>query len=200
MAGKAGTRLVHGVGYNDGKYKAIIDGKTTSIYGKWQRMLGRCYDEKSLIAKPTYNGCEVSDNFKSYSLFYEWYVKQIGFSNTNWQLDKDLLIKGNKLYSEDTCVLLPKEINTMIVKNDARRGDCPIGVSYHKRDGIYSATCNYGKDVQEYLGGYGTPLEAFLVYKKAKESYIKQVAEQYKSQIDPRAYLALLEYEVNIDD
>lgn len=200
MAGKAGSRLVHGVGINDGKYKAIVDGKTTCIYGKWQRMLGRCYDEKSLIAKPTYIGCSVSDMFKVYSSFYEWYKEQVGNDNPQWQLDKDLLFKGNKLYSEDTCVLLPKEINTMIIKNDARRGDCPIGVSYHKRDGIYSATCNYGKPMQVYLGSYSTPIEAFLVYKKAKESYIKQVAEQYKDVIDPRAYKALLEYEVNIDD
>lgn len=200
MAGKAGSRLVHGVGINDGKYKAIVDGKTTRIYGKWQRMLGRCYDEKSLIAKPTYNGCKVSENFKSYSLFYEWYTKQIGFSNTGWQLDKDLLIKGNKVYSEDTCVLLPKEINTLITKNDARRGEYPIGVSKHKRDGIYSATCNFGKDVQKYLGSFSCPMKAFSVYKAAKESYIKQVAEQYKDVIDPRAYKALLEYEVNIED
>lgn len=200
MAGKAGSRLVHGVGYNDGKYSSRDSNKTAYIYGKWQRMLERCYNEKSLIAKPTYIGCSVSDNFKAYTLFHEWYIEQIGFEYQDWQLDKDLLIRNNKVYSEECCILLPKDINTLIIKNDARRGDWPIGVSKHKRDKTYSATCNCGKDNQIFLGNYDTPLEAFLVYKKAKESYIKQVAEQYKSQIDPRAYKALLEYEVNIED
>lgn len=200
MAGKAGSRLVHGVGYNDGKYSSRDGNRTAYIYGKWQRMLERCYNEKSLIAKPTYIGCSVSDSFKAYTSFREWYIEQIGFEQQDWQLDKDLLIRNNKVYSEECCILLPKDINTLIIKNDAKRGDWPIGVSKHKRDKTYSATCNCGKDNQIFLGNYDTPLEAFLVYKKAKESYIKQVAEQYKSQIDPRAYKALLEYEVNIED
>lgn len=200
MAGKAGSRLVHGVGYNDGKYSSRDGNRTAYIYGKWQRMLERCYNEKSLIAKPTYIGCSVSDSFKAYTSFREWYIEQIGFEQQDWQLDKDLLIRNNKVYSEECCILLPKDINTLIIKNDAKRGDWPIGVSKHKRDKTYSATCNCGKDNQIFLGNYATPLEAFLVYKKAKEAYIKQVAEQYKSQIDQRAYKALLEYEVNIDD
>jgi hypothetical protein len=200
MAGKAGSRLVHGVGYNDGKYSSKDGNKTAYIYGKWQRMLERCYNDKSLIVKPTYIGCSVSDSFKEYTLFHEWYITQIGSEYQDWQLDKDLLIRNNKVYSEEYCVLLPKDINTLIIKNDARRGDWPIGVSKHKRDGTYSATCNYGKKIQKYLGSFDTPLQAFLCYKKAKEAYIKQVAEQYKSQIDPRAYKALIEYEVHITD
>jgi len=200
MAGKAGSRLVHGVGYNDGKYSSKDGNKTAYIYGKWQRMLERCYNDKSLIVKPTYIGCSVSDSFKEYTLFHEWYITQIGSEYQDWQLDKDLLIRNNKVYSEEYCVLLPKDINTLIIKNDARRGDWPIGVSKHKRDSTYSATCNYGKKIQKYLGSFDTPLQAFLCYKKAKEAYIKQVAEQYKSQIDPRAYKALIEYEVHITD
>ena len=53
---------------------------------------------------------------------------------------------------------------------------------------------------QKHLGSFNCPMKAFSVYKKAKEAYIKQVAEQYKDVIDPRAYKALLEYEVNIED
>ena len=200
MAGKAGSRLVHGIGYNDGKYSSRDGNRTAYIYGKWQRMLERCYNEKSLIAKPTYIGCSVSDNFKAYALFHEWYIEQVGFEYQDWQLDKDLLIRNNKVYSEECCILLPKDINTLIIKNDARRGDWPIGVSKHKRDGTYSAVCNYGRARQKHLGSFNCPMKAFSVYKVAKEAYIKQVAEQYKDVIDPRAYKALLEYEVNIDD
>jgi hypothetical protein len=62
------------------------------------------------------------------------------------------------------------------------------------------AKCCVGGGVQQLIGYYDTPEQAFLAYKTFKEFYIKQVAEQYKSQIDPRAYKALLEYEVNIED
>jgi len=90
MAGKAGSRLVHGVGYNDGKYSSKDGNKTAYIYGKWQRMLERCYNDKSLIVKPTYIGCSVSDSFKEYTLFHEWYITQIGSEYQDWQLDKEL--------------------------------------------------------------------------------------------------------------
>ena len=39
-----------------------------------------------------------------------------------------------------------------------------------------------------------------LSAKQAKESFIKEQAEKWKSQIDPRAYNALINYTVNIDD
>lgn len=72
---------------------------------------------------PTYKDCEVSENFKSYEYFYEWCNKQIGFGNEYWQLDKDLLIKGNKVYSENTCHFIPKEINLVLTKSDKKRGE-----------------------------------------------------------------------------
>ena len=52
----------------------------------------------------------------------------------------------------------------------------------------------------KYLGRYNTPEQAFLAYKIAKESYIKEVAEKWRDQIDPRVYNTLMNYEVNIDD
>ena len=56
----------------------------------------------------------------------------------------------------------------------------------------------FGKTVN--LGRYGTIIEAFNAYKQAKEKYLKELAEKWKSQIDERAYNALMNYEVHIDD
>ena len=62
---------------------------------------------------------------------------------------------------------------------------------------IYCPFCGVGK---EYLGTLDTELEAFHAYKHAKEAYVKELAEKWKDQIDPRAYNALMKYEVEITD
>ena len=149
---------------------------------------------------PTYKDCEASENFKSFEYFYEWCNNQIGFGNEGWQLDKDLLIKGNKIYSENTCVFLPNEINILLTKRTALRGEYLIGVSWSKTNKAFVAQINKNKGKQEYLGSFATELEAFNAYKTAKESFVKEQADNWKSQIDIRAYNALMNYTVEITD
>ena len=90
-----------GVGVLGTKYPSSVNGRTTKEYELWQSMLKRCYSDGFKKKYSTYEGCKVSNNFKIYEYFYEWCNKQVGFSNKDWQLDKDLLAKGNKIYSED---------------------------------------------------------------------------------------------------
>ena len=163
-------------------------------------MLQRCYNGSFKKKRPTYEGCKVSDKFKSYEYFYEWCNKQIGFDNQGWQLDKDLLVKGNKVYSEDSCVFLPQEINSLLVKSNASRGEHLIGVCWDKAKKAFKAQVRKNKGKSEHLGLFKTEIEAFNVYKTAKESYLKEQANEWKSQIDDRAYNALMNYKVNIDD
>lgn len=163
-------------------------------------MLKRCYSNAYKKRQPTYEGCEVSNNFKSYEYFYEWCNKQVGFNNKDWQLDKDLLTKGNKVYSENTCIFIPAEINLLLVKREALRGTHPIGVRWHKRDKAFVAKVNKNKGKQEFLGYFNTELEAFNAYKEAKEAFVKEQDEKWESQIDPRAYNALMNYQVEITD
>lgn len=191
------TRLVQGVGVNDRKYPARIDGKITKEYNLWAAMLVRCYDTKYHEKNTTYIGCSVSDNFKKFSYFYEWCNLQIGFNIESYQLDKDLLCKGNKIYNENSCVFLPSIVNSMLIKCDSSRGDLPIGVS--KSVNKFIAKCRkYG--TRKYIGTFDTPELAFNAYKSFKEAHIKELAEKYKDTIDTRAYQALLNYEVSIDD
>ena len=191
---------VCGVGIIGTKYPVSEGGRDTKDYALWKRMLERCYSDSYQKKRPTYEGCEVSDNFKYYEYFYEWCNKQIGFDVKGWHLDKDLLIKGNKVYSENSCVFIPPEINTLLIKRAASRGEYLIGVYWDKTHKAFVAQVNKNKGKQEHLGLFTTEIEAFNTYKQAKETFIKEQAEKWKSQIDTRAYNALMNYEVSIDD
>ena len=189
-----------GVGVLGTKYPSSVNGRTTKEYELWQSMLKRCYSDGFKKKYPTYEGCKVSNNFKIYEYFYEWCNKQVGFSNKDWQLDKDLLAKGNKIYSEDFCVFIPSDINLLLTKCTASRGEYLIGVSWCKTNKAFKARVRKNKDKQEYLGLFNTEIEAFNAYKVAKEVFVKEQAEKWKDKIDERAYKALMNYTVDIDD
>ena len=191
---------VYGIGVLGAKYPSREGDRNTKEYMLWCSMLQRCYSTTLKKKRPTYEGCEVSENFKSFEYFYDWCHKQVGFDNEGWHLDKDLLMKGNKVYSENTCVFIPSEINSLLIKRTASRGNHLIGVSWHKRDKAFASRVNKNKGKSEHLGYFKTEIEAFNTYKVAKETFVKEQAEKWKSQIDDRAYEALMKYEVNIDD
>ena len=195
---------VCGVGISGTKYPSKVNGVITKEYDLWQSMLTRCYSDSSKKKSPTYEGCEVSNKFKSYEYFYEWCHKQIGFDNDGngnpFHLDKDLLVKGNKVYSESTCVFIPQEINKVLIKCTASRGEHLIGVYWSKRDKAFKAQVSKNKGSPEHLGHFKTELEAFNAYKTAKEAFVKEQAEKWKGKIDIRAYNALMNYTVEITD
>lgn len=199
-------RSIYGVGYiGEGEYKIWENDKTTKVYDTWQSMLKRCYSEKYHKKRPTYIGCEVYEEWYNFQNFAKWYYDNYyEVEGERMHLDKDILVKHNKIYSPETCVFVPKTINLLFVKNDKNRGESAIGTSlteYSK----YRVQCHLinpktGKSKNEYLGYYDTELEAFEVYKHYKEKNIKQVADYFKNQISERLYNGLYRYEVEIDD
>ena len=191
---------VFGVGISGTKYPIRVNGRNTKEYALWCDMLRRCYSETFQKKHPTYKDCEASENFKSYEYFYEWCHSKIGFGNEGWHLDKDLLIKGNKVYSEDSCIFIPSEINSLLIKRTSLRGKCLIGVYRDKAKKAFVAMVSKNKGKQEHLGSFKTELEAFNAYKEAKEYFVKEQANKWKGQIDDRAYNALMNYEVEITD
>ena len=128
--------------------KGIVGSKLTSdeyshkAYKNWCRILLRCYDEKQREKHPTYSGCTMSEYFLTYTNFKEWYVAQKNWDNPLFVLDKDLLsAKYCKIYSEDTCIFIPKEINSLLTTTKASRGDLPLGVCKPKREGGKFRVC-----------------------------------------------------------
>ena len=95
------------------------------------------------------------------------------------------------------CCFVPAEINTLILKSEAIRGEYPIGV--HKRGSRFCGRCKVNNK-DRFLGYTDTSEEAFYKYKKFKEQHIKDIANKWKDQIDPRVYEALMKYTVEITD
>ena len=163
-------------------------------------MIQRSYDDDFKEREPTYKGCEVCTEWHNFQNFAEWFEDNYyKIPGEVMSLDKDVLVKGNKIYSPETCMFVPQDINILFTKCDNSRGDYPIGVSYHKQKGKYISRCNVCNKLK-HLGYFDNPEEAFNAYKTAKEKYIKEVADKYKEYIPQKLYEAMYNYEVEIDD
>lgn len=196
---------VYGVGITGNKYPTSINKKRTKEYDAWQSMLKRCYDNKIKEKYPTYRDVTCCEEWLLYENFYEWLQTQENFdkwlNGEHWNLDKDIIVKNNKVYSPDTCCLVPQNVNKLIVRKNSKN-DLPIGV--RKEGNKFSAKCQnpfIGK--AEYIGTQDTAENAFYFeYKPYKEAIIKQVAiEEYnKGNITKKCYEAMMDYEVEITD
>ena len=164
------------IGYlGEGKYKTIENGKTTDEYDVWSSMLQRCYDPKYQEKHPTYKGCVVEDHLLNFQNMGEWIENNYyEIPGEQMCLDKDILCKGNKIYSRETCIFVPERINLLFTKRDKSRGKDPVGVD-QLPSGNYRVRCNNGYGEQIYLGSYSSKEEAFQVYKKHKESLINNL-------------------------
>jgi len=191
--------LVFGVGVNDWVGVIHLGGKKIREYKLWSCMLERCFSEKYKQNYPTYNDATCSKDWLSMTKFIEDVSQMTGYGLKGWQLDKDILVKGNKLYSKDTCCFVPQEVNYLLTKSDKARGEWPIGVYFHKASGKFHARLKINGKKKD-LGRFSTPEEAFQAYKTAKEAHIKAVATKWKDQLDERVYQALINYTVSIDD
>ena len=198
-------RRYYGVGYlGEGKYKMSENGKHTKEYDIYHDMLKRCYDSKFQEKRPTYKDCVVEDYLLNFQHMGKWinenYYKVPG---ERMHLDKDILNKGNKVYSRETCIFVPHRINTLFTKSDNSRGENPIGVR-PTSSGNYQAFCHNGYGKEIYLGTYSTKEEAFNIYKEYKENLIKETIDSYEGKIPEPFYsklkTAMYNYEVEIDD
>lgn len=185
------TGTVFGVGINDADYQVskYQGGKVLwrcPFYVKWKDMLKRCYRDSYKEMNPTYTECSVCDDWIYFSKFKSWMIEQ------DWegkQLDKDLLLRGNKVYSPDTCVFIDNKVNTFLIERNASRGDWPIGVSASGKR--FSAYCRVlGKNGNEYLGKFDSPEEAHRAWLRFKLLQARILAAE---QTDERVANALVD-------
>lgn len=201
-------KLVYGVGVNDADY--VVQIKETVIkyarhklkqkliwvcpfYSKWIGMLERCYSEKYIAKRPTYQNCFVCEGWLTFSNFKAWMEQQ---DYEGKQLDKDLLVRGNKVYSPDTCLFVSAQVNSFIIDCTKSRGEYAIGVHWDKRHLKYSAQIQEnGK--RKHLGYFNTQEEAHQAWLKSK---LKLAHELAAKQSDPRVAAALISRYENYED
>lgn len=188
-------KLIYGVATNSGdKYKARSNGKITKAYNTWQNMLRRAYCSKYQSGKLTYIGCSVSDNWLEYQEFAEWFENH-KYSQYGYELDKDLLVPGNKIYAPDRCVFVPRQLNSLLIDCGTTRGQWLQGVCFHKGHNKFMAQIAIsGK--QKGLGYFDTELEAYHAYKEAKEENVKRMANHWRGDIAANVYDALMNWEL----
>lgn len=170
--------------------------KDKIVYSRWVGMLRRCYCEEHQKQNPTYKDVTVCTEWHNFQNFAEWfennYIK-------DWHLDKDILVKGNKVYSSKTCCFVPQEINNLFLTRSKNRGKNSIGVHFIVSKNKFIASINInGKNKR--LGYFDTENEAFKCYKSHKEYYIQVMAEKFKSELKQKVYKKLINYKVNATD
>lgn len=171
---------------------------TSESYLKWHDMIHRCYNTKFHLRQPQYMGCTVCEEWLNYSNFKVWY-DQNKIAGMSLDLDKDILFKGNKVYSPETCCFVPHAINTLFLNGKKNRGDLPLGVHFDKDKCKYRAEMSFmGEQIK--LGTFDNAEVAFARYKEYKEDFIQDLAEQYKDILPYKVYEAMINWKIEIDD
>ena len=136
-------KLIYGVGINDADYKVSPHVNGVKIrckfYQKWVAVLKRCYSKELHKRSPIYKGCSVCDEWIYFMNFKRWMEQQ------DWEgkeLDKDLLVLGNKVYSPETCLFVDRDVNLFITENKSNKGEWPLGVHYCTFSKKFKAQCS----------------------------------------------------------
>lgn len=176
-------RLISGVGiadppYNVTKSETINGAKKIiwqcPIYSAWKSMIDRCYNEKCISKRPSYDKVIVCEEWLRFSNFYEWFSPKYvrGLS-----LDKDLKYRNCKLYSPDTCLLVNDAVNGFLVGMSLPRGKYPKGVRKGNKRNMFEAQINNGEGSKT-IGSFTTEMEAHKAWQLAKAKRALELASQ----------------------
>ena len=184
-------KTIYGIGMiGNGKFKTGRADAINKEYETWFHMLRRCYSKKDSNMYPAYFGkCEVCDEWLNYQNFAEWYTSNYYRVNERLHIDKDILDPKSKIYSPNTCILVPQRINELFTYKKNNLG-LPVGIR-KTSGGKYRAGYN-----TQTLGTFNTLEEAFAAYRSAKENAIIKIADEYKNIIPSRLYEAMINYKV----
>lgn len=182
-------RSIKGVGYlGEGKYMTGQSFYDRKAFGIWTGMIDRVYNEEKRSKYETYSDCIICDEWQNYQSFRGWYDKEFYQVGTErMHIDKDILYKNNRVYSPQTCLIVPQRINMLFMHKSNKYG-LPNGIT-PMANGRYSASYN-GKQI----GKYNSLEEATVAHDKEKKKAVNEVAEEYKEVIPDKVYQALINW------
>ncbi len=182
-------RSVRGVGYfGVGDFKSHKSGRQTKEYKVWQSMIDRCYSGLEKFA--AYADCTVHEDWHNFQNFAEWYTSHEYCGKPKYHLDKDILVKGNRVYSTETCLLVPAEINQMFEHiNPTNQGET-LGISFNEYSRKYLAHICMGNDTK-FLGSFKTKEMAQAAYVEFKKLYFRNMAIVHRDGISDDVFRLL---------
>lgn len=180
-------KLVYGVGVNDLDYVVYKESSTTvegnrvrkqewvcPFYCAWVGMLKRCYSKKYKQEHLSYVDVVCTEDWFYASKFKSWMQEQ------DWegkQLDKDIIVPNNKLYSPSTCAFVSSVTNSYILDSKSSRGEWLLGVYWNKANRKFTAQCrNPFTKKNEYLGLFDKETETHEAWRKRKHELAQLVA------------------------
>jgi hypothetical protein len=154
-----------------------VGSNENKAYTLWMGIFNRCYGGHN---KP-YLGCEVDPQWYNFQEFAEWCQWQKGFKEDKWAIDKDIILKGNKVYGPEFCAFVPREINNAVVNTRKAKG-------YTKtRSGDkFMSGC-----AKVYLGTFDTKEEASTAYFIEKRKQMNQLSLKWKGLVEERLLSSL---------
>lgn len=161
--------------------------KTNPAYRAWRDMIRRCKDHQA------YEDVTVCEAWLDFEVFEKWH-------NENWpgikgfQLDKDILIPGNNVYSPEGCAFVPSALNALVTVEKPKTGGFPPGVSING-SGFKAQLRVRSKLV--YLGTFRTVEQASRAYRQGKEDQVKAMAYENRHAITEEVFEALMKWSVN---
>lgn len=171
-------KSIFGIGYiGDGKYMTQVDGKKQLVYQVWVSMIERCCVEEKRDKHKAYEKSELCLEWHNYQNFAEWFENNsYDIGNERLHLDKDIMYKGNTIYSPYHCILVPQIINEQFKSHSGREKKIDTDLPYTIRRTAtgYSATYR-GKT----LGIYKTVDECISVYLSKKKEYLNELVDRY---------------------
>ena len=179
-ASSSSRKSVFGVGVNDSDYitQPTVNGKLlcSPSYKAWKNMLERCYSDKYHKNRPTYSGCTVTLSWLKFSSFDSWYDDNY---IEGYELDKDIKVKGNKIYSPDTCLFVSGDVNKLMHESGGIDSIYPTGVYFDKNKSKFKARVGASGN-RKHIGTFDTEIEAHKAYKIAKNQQIQIAMESNK--------------------
>lgn len=184
---------VFDVGYvGSGEFKTSLNGIFTEEYKAWCSMMARCYSDSFKKNELSYKECSVHRDWHNFQVFAKWYTSQKQYK-LGYQLDKDILVTGNKIYSKDTCCLVPVEINKGVIGSKDVEKD-KFGISKRPNGKYQLRYSEFGKRV--HVGDFEDIKSARDKYLEMKSKYVRKLGEIYKECIDKEVYERLSKWNI----